>query len=60
MYELDQEQVESWYSSVKWQTSKWVSDKMLKNVNNTLHRIGLLQNEILTSRELCSTSTKIY
>ncbi len=60
MYELDQEQVESWYSSVEWQTSQWVSDKMLKNVTNTLHRIGLLQNEILTSRELCSTSTKIY
>ncbi|MEY2925451.1 MAG: hypothetical protein RLZZ337_2001, partial [Bacteroidota bacterium] len=32
MYNLEIPQVEQWYSSVEWQTSDWISSRMLENV----------------------------
>ena len=45
MYNLDLDEVEQWYSSVEWQTSTWLSSKMLNNVTQTLHRIGLIKSQ---------------
>lgn len=60
MYNLQPSQVEQWYSSVEWQTSAWVSKKMLQNVITTLDRIGILGATPLAVQELCVAETKLY
>ncbi|MDA8886322.1 hypothetical protein OAD66_05385 [Bacteroidia bacterium] len=59
-YELEESQVALWYTSVEWQTSPWVSDKMLQNVTNTLHRVDILNANPLTSKNLCYDEVKLY
>lgn len=59
MYDLEQNQVEQWYSTVEWQTSDWISTKMLQNVVATLKRVGVIDNE-LTAEQLCYANAKLY
>ncbi len=59
-YKLEEGQVALWYTSVEWQTSPWVSDKMLQNVTNTLHRVDILNAKPLTSKNLCYDDVKLY
>jgi ABC-type nitrate/sulfonate/bicarbonate transport system substrate-binding protein len=58
-FDLKIEDVELWFSTVEWQTSDWVSSKMLQNVSTTLHRIGLIEREFQPT-ELCYSKAKIY
>lgn len=60
MYNLKTEQVEQWYSGVEWQTSPWISQKMLRNVINTLNRVSILGSEPLAVKELCLAEAKLY
>lgn len=60
MYDLKPSQVEQWYSGVEWQTSPWVSKKMLHNVISTLDRVGVLGAAPLAVEELCVAETKLY
>jgi len=59
-FNLELTQVEEWYSSVEWQTSPWVSKKMLQNVHSTLRRIGILEEELTSIQGLCHMDTKLY
>lgn len=59
MFQLEISQVEQWYSSVEWQTSDWISTKMLNNVVSTLHRVGLLESKLEAS-QLCYSGAKLY
>jgi sulfonate transport system substrate-binding protein len=59
MYNLQIKQVEQWYSSVEWQTSDWISTKMLENVTSTLHRVGVISQQ-LTTKEMCYLGAKLY
>ena len=58
-FDLSVDDVKLWFSTVEWQTSDWISSKMLQNVSTTLHRIGLLEREF-TADELCFSKAKIY
>lgn len=59
MYALEVKQVKHWYSSVEWQTSDWISTKMLENVSTTLHRVGVI-NKLLPAKEMCYSRAKLY
>jgi ABC-type nitrate/sulfonate/bicarbonate transport system substrate-binding protein len=58
-YDLKKSSVEEWYSTVEWQTSDWISSKMLYNVINTLNRVGLVKAD-LEPEKLCVDNAKIY
>lgn len=58
-YNLKTEKVEQWYSTVEWQTSDWISAKMLQNVVNTLHRVGAIEAK-LEPDSLCYNNVKLY
>ncbi len=58
-YKLELNQVEQWYSIVEWQTSDWISSKMLNNVVTTLTRVGLLQEQ-LKPENMCLKNAKLY
>lgn len=60
MYELKTEQVAEWYSSLEWQTSPWVSKKMLHNVITTLDRVNLLGTQPLLPYEMCVENARLY
>ncbi len=60
LYDLETSQVEQWYSSVEWQTSAWISKKMLQNVVKTLDRIGILGAAPLGVPDLCVAEAKLY
>ncbi len=60
MYDLELREVEKWYASVEWQSSAYVSRKMLLNVISTLQRVGLLKKKILPPQEMCYTAAKLY
>lgn len=59
MYNLQIAQVDQWYSTVEWQTSDWISTKMLENVISTLKRVGVLQDE-LVAKQMCYKNAKLY
>jgi sulfonate transport system substrate-binding protein len=59
MFHLKQEQVEQWYTTVEWQTSDWISSKMLKNVSETLKRVNVLE-QVLPPEKLCYKGAKLY
>jgi sulfonate transport system substrate-binding protein len=59
-YKLDPLEVEKWYNGVEWQTTAYVSSKMLNNVVKTLDRIGLLNTLPLSPEELCYADIKLY
>ena len=60
MYSLKTEGVAQWYDTVEWQTSPWLSKKMLQNVINTLERVNLLNTTLLSPEYLCSSKSKLY
>lgn len=60
MYGLETDQVAQWYATVEWQTSPWVSKKMLQNVVNTLGRLDILTKPMLNPSELCFIEAKLY
>ena len=60
MYDLELSEVEKWYTSVEWQTSPYLSSKMLLNVINTLDRVGLLDGEVLPFKAMCYGAVKLY
>jgi ABC-type nitrate/sulfonate/bicarbonate transport system substrate-binding protein len=60
MYSLKKESVAKWYDTVEWQTSPWLSKKMLQNVINTLERVDLLNATPLSPENLCSPKSKLY
>ncbi len=60
MYHLELEQVKKWYSSVEWQTSPWISEKMLQNVATTLQRVDILGAEVVSAKEMCVKNAFIY
>ena len=60
LYGLELEDVEKWYNGVEWQTTSYVSAKMLNNVVKTLDRIGLLTADPLPPHELCYTGVELY
>lgn len=41
-YELQYEDVETWFHSTEWATDGWVSDKMIRNVLFSLKKTGIL------------------
>lgn len=59
MFHLKQEQVEQKYTTVEWQTSDWISSKMLKNVSETLKRVNVLE-QVLPPEKLCYKGAKLY
>lgn len=59
MFDLNPDQVEQWYTTVEWQTSDWISSKMLNNVSETLKRVGVL-DDILHPKKLCFKGVKLY
>ncbi|MGB0849623.1 MAG: hypothetical protein ACPGTP_00120 [Bacteroidia bacterium] len=59
MYGLKEDQVAQWYSSVEWQTSPWISKKMISNVIATLNRISII-NEPKSSSEMCTPDALLY
>jgi len=59
-YKLQTAQVSQWYSSVEWQTSPWLSKKMLLNVIHTLDRVGILGAKPLSYQDLCISDAKLY
>ena len=59
-YRLDPLEVEKWYNGVEWQTTAYVSAKMLNNVVKTLDRVGLLNTIPLPPEELCYVGIKLY
>ena len=59
-YSLKKENVAKWYDTVEWQTSPWLSKKMLQNVINTLERVDLLNTTSLSPENLCSPKSRLY
>ena len=59
MYQLELEEVEKWYSMTEWQSSAWISSRMLGNVLNTLKRTGVIQGNLKAS-DLCYTKALLY
>ncbi|MFT4876744.1 MAG: sulfonate transport system substrate-binding protein [Bacteroidia bacterium] len=59
-YNLKKESVAKWYDTVEWQTSPWLSKKMLQNVINTLERVDLLNTTSLSPENLCSPESRLY
>jgi sulfonate transport system substrate-binding protein len=60
MYSLNTEGVAQWYDTLEWQTSPWLSKKMLQNVINTLGKVDLLKTTPLSPEDLCSSKSKLY
>jgi len=60
IYSLKTEGVAQWYDTLEWQTSPWLSKKMLQNVINTLERVNLLDTTPLSPENLCSSKSKLY
>ncbi|PCJ66884.1 MAG: ABC transporter substrate-binding protein [Bacteroidetes bacterium] len=60
LHNLKTSQVAEWYSSVEWQTSGWVSKKMLQNVTSTLKRVNILEEQLLSPIDLCYSEAKLY
>lgn len=60
MYHLEVDQVTQWYATVEWQTSPWLSKKMLNNVIDTLQRIDILEANPLSPLALCYEKAKLY
>ncbi len=60
MYSLRTEGVAQWYDTVEWQTSPWLSKKMLQNVINTLERVDLLNTAPISPEDLCSSMSRLY
>ena len=60
MYELRKEEVENWYNGVEWQTTPYLSSKMLNNVVKTLTRVGILDVVPLSPQDLCYSEAKLY
>ena len=58
-YQLELEEVEKWYSMTEWQSSAWISSRMLGNVLNTLSRTGVIRSNIKAS-DLCYTKALLY
>lgn len=59
MYGLKEEQVAQWYSSIEWQTSPWISKKMISNVIATLNRISIIR-EPKDPSEMCIPEALLY
>lgn len=60
MYELKPSEVTQWYDTVEWQTSPWISKKMLQNVMNTLQRVEILKSTPLAPENLCAEWSSLY
>jgi sulfonate transport system substrate-binding protein len=60
MYNLAIGQVAEWYATVDWQTSQWLSRKMLQNVSSTLDRIGILTKTRIEPGAMCYANAKLY
>lgn len=58
-YHLDKDQVQQWFTMTEWQSSHWISSRMLENVVNTLFRTGIINNKI-TAKELCYPKALLY
>ena len=58
-YALDPEQVKQWFTMTEWQTSPWISSRMLENVVNTLHRTGIISHKP-TAEQLCYDKALLY
>lgn len=58
-YNLELEQVEQWYSMTEWQSSPWVSSRMLENVMKTLKRTEVI-DRLLDPASLCHPQTLRY
>lgn len=58
-YALKQEMTEQWFSMTEWQSSEWISSRMLENVVNTLHRIQIINNKPSASA-MCYKEAKLY
>lgn len=58
-YSLQIDQTEQWFSQTEWQTSEWVSSRMLENVVNTLYRIDIISRK-LSAKEMCYINAKLY
>lgn len=58
-YDLSENSVAKWYSTVEWQTSDWISKKMLENVIATLRRVDLVEKN-LRPEDVCFSKAKLY
>jgi ABC-type nitrate/sulfonate/bicarbonate transport system substrate-binding protein len=58
-YQISYLDCEKWYGYTEWQTSRWISYKMLQNVISTLNRVGILKNQ-LQPEEMCFFEKYIY
>jgi len=59
-HSLKPDQVAEWYSSVEWQTSPWISRKMLQNVTSTLDRVNILNANPLEPKDVCYEGVELY
>jgi ABC-type nitrate/sulfonate/bicarbonate transport system substrate-binding protein len=59
-HNLKIDQVAEWYSSIEWQTSPWISKKMLQNVTATLDRVNILNAAQLEPKDVCYKNVELY